>query len=152
MAKLVVEKDPVDGTDTHSVSGTLPNSAPYSGTGDYDYQGEVVSGLSTLVTVDGVALAVVKSASKLRSDGLTAHTAPLGKNFAPAGPNAVTLVFVPPTGVGDGVPSATAGSTLLKVDGVKALLDGDTFDTCAITGGKAAASVAAQGQSWVTSA
>ena len=41
MAKLlVVEGDPVDGTDKHNVSGTLAQrSYPARGTGDYAYAG-----------------------------------------------------------------------------------------------------------------
>ena len=151
---LVVKDDPVDGTDTHLVTGMFMAGSPppaYSGAGDYDYLGAVAGGLSTLVRIDGVPLAVVTSTSSLRPAGTSKHVASAGGNFVPAGPNTGTLLFSPATGVGDGAPSASAGSSLLTVDGVKALLDGDTFDTCTIPGGKAKASVQAKGQSWVTS-
>jgi len=152
---LVVKSDPVDGTDTHNVSGldtTTPTPAAYTGTGDYTYEGEVKTGLSDFVTIGGTPLAVVSSGSDLRSDGKTDHMALSGSNFTPKTPppNTATLAFVPPTGVGPGKPSAGAGSTLLTVDGVKALLDGDAFDTCGITGGKQSSTVKAKGQAFVT--
>ena len=156
MSKLLVVKgDPVDGTDTHNVSGldtTTPTPAAYTGTGDYKYKGEVKTGLSDFVTVAGTPLAVVTSGSDLRTDGKIDHQALSGSNFTPKSPppNKATLVFVPPTGVGPGKPNASAGSALLTVDGAKALLDGDAFDTCGITGGEKSSTVKANGQAFVT--
>lgn len=157
MAKLLIlKKDPVDGKDTHAVTGLLESdpTKPYAGTGDYTYKGEVTEGLSDFVSIDGTPLTVVTSAAKLRDDGKEAHSAKSGTNFkppSPAGPDtSKAMVFVPPTGVGDAKPGTAAGSTLLRVNGTKALLDGDKFDTCGI--GTAKATVAAKKQSWVTSA
>ena len=154
MAKLLIlKKDPVDGKDTHAVSGLLKSdpTKPYAGTGDYTYKGEVTEGLSDFVRIDGIPLAVVTSASKLRDDGKDAHAAKNGSNFIPDGPDtSLAVLFVPPTGVGDGKPGTAAGSTLVRVAGAKALLDGDKFDTCGV--GTGTATVAAKKQSWVTSA
>lgn len=155
MSKLLVVKgDPVDGKDTHNVSGSTATSPPalYSGTGDYTYKGEVTDGLSDFVTVGGTPLAVLTSTSDLRADGNTEHTAPAGGNFNPASPspNPATLTFVPPAGIGVGQPSEGAGSALLTVNGVRALLDGDAFDTCGIPGGKNSSTVAAKNQDFVT--
>lgn len=155
MSKLVaVEGDPVDGKDTHNVTGKT-NSNPvttYSGTGDYTYKGEVKNGLSDFVTVGGKPLAVVTSTSDLRADGKTDHKVDAGSNFKPPSPppDTTTLTFVPPTGIGAGQPSQGAGSALLTVDGVAALLDGDAFDTCGIPGGKKSSTVAATNQGFVT--
>jgi hypothetical protein len=156
MSKLLAVKgDPVDGKDTHAVSGTAKSNptSPYSGTGDYTYKGEVKTGLSDLVTIAGTPLAVVSSGSDLRSDGQTDHQPQSGSNFKPQSPPPNTelpIAFVPPTGVGPGKPSAGAGSALLTVDGVKALLHGDAFDTCGIKGGVKSSTVTASGQAFVT--
>lgn len=156
MSKLVVvEGDPVDGTDTHKVTGsdtTVPTPAPYTGTGDYQYKGELRNDLSDVVTVGGKPLALVTSGSELRTDGQLEHAATAGSNFTPATPtpNPKTLSFVPPTGVGVGKPSEGAGSSLLTVNDVKVLLAGDRFDTCGIAGGTAGSTVAAQGQDFIT--
>lgn len=151
---LVVEGDPVDGTDTHAVTGSTTSNppAPYAGTGDYAYKGEVTGGLSDFVTVGGVPVAVVTSSSTLRQDGTTDHTEASGSAFSPSSPppNPTTLAFVPPTGVGAGAPNEAAGSGVLTIGGVAALLDGDPFDTCGIPGGTASSTVAAQNQSFVT--
>jgi hypothetical protein len=155
MAKaLIVKNDPVDGTDTHQVTGLTTSSPPatYTGTGDYQYQGAVTGGLSDFVTVNGIPVAVVTSTSSLRAEGATAHQALSGANYqlpTPA-PNPGTLRFIPATGVGDGKPGAAAGSALLTIGGVKALLTGEKFDTCGIPGGKGKGTVAAQGQTFVT--
>jgi hypothetical protein len=151
---LVVEGDPVDGTDVHNVTGTTTSSPPaaYTGTGDYAYKGEVSGGLSDLVTVDGTAIAVVTSSSDLRADGAPEHQAARGSQFNPAvpAPNPTTLVFDPAPGIGTGKPNGAAGSDVVTVDGAKALLDADKFDTCGIPGGTASASAAANTQSFVT--
>src|SRR3954452_1565686 len=152
---LVVEGDPVDGTDTHDVAGsdTSQPPVPYVGTGDYTYGGAVTDGLSSFVTIGGAPLAVVTSGSQLRADGAADHVAAAGGNYQPPSPapNPATLLFQPPTGVGPGQPSANAGSALLTVNGAGALLDGDAFDTCGIPGGADSSTVAAKGQDFVTS-
>jgi hypothetical protein len=151
---LVVKGDPVDGTDTHSVTGSDTSTPPvaYTGTGDYTYKGAVTGGLSGFVTVGGAPLAVVTSSSTLRTDGASAHEPAAGSNYEPPSPapNPGTLKFVPATGVGDGVPSEGAGSKLLTVKADKVLLDGDAFDTCGIEGGKESATVTARGQDFFT--
>jgi uncharacterized Zn-binding protein involved in type VI secretion len=152
MKALILKDDPVDGTDTHNVSGSTSTSPPaaYTGTGDYEYHGAVTGGLSDFVTVNGLPAAVVTSTSALRADGAVAHQALSGSNFAPAGPNPATLAFTPLIGVGDGKPGAAAGSALLTIGGVTALLDGDPFDTCGIPGGEAGSTVSAKKQDFVT--
>jgi hypothetical protein len=149
---LVVEGDPVDGTDTHNVTGSTTSSppTPYTGTGDYAYKGEVSTGLSDFVTVGGIALAMVTSGSDLRSEGKTDHLALNGASFNPSGADSSTLAFVPSTGVGPGTPNQAAGSSLLTVNGDKALLDGDAFDTCGVPGGEASSKVTAKNQDFVT--
>lgn len=149
---LIVRNDPVDGTDTHNVTGSTASSPPaaYAGTGDYRYQGAVTGGLCDFVTVDGLRLAVVTSTSSLRAEGAIAHQALSGGNYRPPGPNPASLKFVPPTGVGGGKPAVAAGSALLTAGGDKALLDGDPFDTCGVPGGKGKGTVAARGQAFVT--
>jgi uncharacterized Zn-binding protein involved in type VI secretion len=153
---LVLRNDPVDGTDKHAVSGSTTSNppTPYTGVGEYTYGGAVTSGLSDFVTIDKVPVALVGSASTLRADSKTKHQALSGSNFKPPSPppDTATLAFAVTAGVGDGAPAATAGSSLLTIGGVKALLDGDTFDTCKIATGKGAATVAAKAQDWVTSA
>lgn len=151
---LVVKGDPVDGTDKHDVKGTFPPPPPvpptYEGKGDYAYKGEVTQDVSDFVTVGGEPLALVTSGSKLRSDGTLDHQPMRGSSFAPPGPLPSSLQFVPPTDVGAGQPGEKAGSGLLTVDGDRALLDGDPFDTCGIPGGKASSTVAAKHQTFVT--
>jgi hypothetical protein len=153
--RVVVKGDPVDGTDTHGLSGKTA-SAPvveWAGTGDYPYKGEVSNGLSEVVTVGSTPLALVTSGSTLRADGQQGHDAKLGGgNFQPAvpAPNPASLTFVPGTGIGDGKPSAGTGSAALTINGVKVLLDGDQFDTCGIPGGTTKAKVEAKGQDLVT--
>ena len=151
MAKLVVVKgNPVEGTDTHNVTGSIGNS-PYTGTGDYKYHGSVTDKLSGLVTIAGTPVALVTSRSSLNPGEDTpagAHGGPQGSNFNPAGtPSPVSIIDTP---LGTGVPSSGAGSGVLTVNGVKVLLDGDKLDTCGPTPTKAASAVTAQGQDFVT--
>ena len=150
MAKIVVARDKVDGADKHQVNITVSGN-PAVGVGDYDYKGEVSTGLSDFVSVDGTFVGLVSSGSKLRSDGVSAHAAPGATSVTPT-PDGAPVSFVVPAGVGDGVPSSGTGSPLFTVGGVKVLLDGDKFDTCGIATGIGKASVAASGQDWVTAA
>jgi hypothetical protein len=155
MSKLLaVEGDPVDGKDTHNVTGPSVSNPPVvtSWTGDYTYKGKLTDGLSDFVTVGGKPLALVTSGSELRAEGTVDHTAARGGNFNPPSPppNLGMLKFVPATGVGAGRPSQDAGSALLTVNGVKALLDGDSFNTCGIPGGSKSSTVTAKNQDFVT--
>jgi hypothetical protein len=163
MAKLVVIKgDPVKGTDTHNVTGTGDNSAApppkaaFAGTGDYKYLGTITDQVSDFVTVNGTPLALVASKSSLNpgeTSGGGAHAGPSGANFAQLttpnvpqpDPDSVQIT----DGLDPGVPSSGAGSQLLTVGGVKALLDADKLDTCGSNHQTANSSVAAQGQDFV---
>jgi hypothetical protein len=157
---VVVKGDPVEGTDKHNVSGIGPNPAappptlPYSGVGDYEYLGAITDGLSDLVRIGGVPVALVTSTSSLNEGEAVPpagkHSGPQGSNFVPSPtsqaptPTAVSLSIT--DSVGTGVPSADTGSGLLTVDGVNVLLDGDAVDTCSGVGGLKGSTVTAEGQ------
>ncbi len=158
MGKLViVENDPVRGTDTHNVVGSDTNAPPnpYAGTGDFDYDGAITERLVDFVRIAGTAVAVVSSGSTLDAGQdvppAGKHSGPMGSNFAPPSPppNKVTLAITDaPLGIGE--PNAGAGSALLTVDGVRVLLDGDEIDTCNGVGAKAGSTVTATAQGFVT--
>jgi hypothetical protein len=169
MGRLVVlQGDPVSGTDTHQVSGMATNPAPppatvpYTGRGDYQYNGAVTRQLSDFVSIGGVPVALVTSQSTLNPGEDTPptgkHTGPQGSKFVPPGNPPVPGALVPipsslsitDTPLGTGVPNAGAGSALLTVGGVKVLLDTDKIDTCSGVGAKADSTVAAAAQSFVT--
>lgn len=159
---LVVEGDPVRGTDQHNVQGLGPTpSAPaafYAGIGDYAYRGSVTEELSTFVTIAGRPVALVTSRSGL-DPGEDApgggHAGPSGGNFVP-GPGTVAPAPTPATlritdtPLGTGVPNSAAGNALLTVGGVRVLLDGDAIDTCSGLGKPADSTVTARGQDFVT--
>ena len=147
--RIVVQNDKVDGTDTHSVTGTFSAGSPppaYSGTGDYQYTGKMTSQLSDFVKIDGKAVALVSSRSKLDSD----HIAANGTNFVPSGPNTGSLSFAPPAPDGVGIPSSVAGSEFVKVNGVAILLDQDKLNTCGSSAGSGNSTVTAQNQDFVS--
>lgn len=158
MGKLVVVKgDPVQGTDTHNVTGLAkpPPSPPptYTGTGDFTYNGAVTDELSDFVRIAGVPVALVTSSSSL-NPGETSpagkHAGPQGSNFTPPAPAPEpSTLNITDSPLGTGVPNSGAGSALLTVNGVKALLDADKIDTCSGVGGLAGSAVAAQGQDFV---
>jgi hypothetical protein len=159
MGKLVVVKgDAVQGTDTHTVTGTATNPAappptvPYSGSGSYNYNGAMTQALSTFVKIGGQPAALLTSQSSLKPGELSpggGHDPAAGTNFIPPSPVPIptTLSFLPPV-QGVGVPNAASGSALLTAAGVKVLLDGDKIDTCDGTG-SANSTVTASGQSFV---
>jgi uncharacterized Zn-binding protein involved in type VI secretion len=136
--KMIVENDKVEGTDTHAVFGDATNPAAppptiqIPGTGSFDYVGKMTDQLSDFVKIAGKPLALKNSKSSLNSG----ETSPSGKHAGPAGkslvpPNllaATTLSITDP--VGPGNPSATSGSTFVKVASTPVLLDGDKIDTC----------------------
>ncbi len=139
---IVVDGDKVEGTDMHSVSGDATNPAapsppptvPYVGVAYFDYKGKMTDELSDFVNIGGEAVAVFASKSSLDpgEDAPPAgkHSGPQGSNFIPPAP-----VPIPPTlsiddPVGEGVPSATAGSSFVSINGSAVLLDGDSIDTC----------------------
>lgn len=164
MAKLVVvQGDPVQGTDKHNVKGLGPNPAPspptanYAGIGSFQYIGSMTDSLSNFVTFGGKPAALVFSKSSLNPGE---DLAPAGSHSGPAGsgftagpgsiattPTAITLSIT--DSIGTGVPNAAAGSALLTIGGTKVLLDGDKIDTCDGTGAKANSTVTSAGQSFV---
>jgi hypothetical protein len=149
----VVEGDPVRGTDTHNVTGTIGSPpAPYTGVGDYAYRGSITGGTSGFVRIGGLPVALATSSSTL-DPGETAppaggHYGPAGGTFRPSGPSTPTLVIAD-TPLGTGTPGAGAGSALLTVDGTAVLLDADPVDTCSGVGATAGSSVTARGQDFV---
>lgn len=168
MGKLVVvEGDPVQGTDKHNVSGVGPNpgapppTLPYAGTGDFEYQGTVTDKLSDFVRIADLPVALVTSKSSLdpKQDAPPKgkHSGPAGSSFV-AGPTSQattpTPLGPPPLSIEDdigiGVPNKDAGSALLTVNCVKVLLDADKIDTCSGVGAKAGSTVTAKGQGFVT--
>jgi uncharacterized Zn-binding protein involved in type VI secretion len=160
VGKLVVVKDDaVEGTDKHNVSGNATNPAappptvPYVGIGDYSYKGKMTDALSDFVKVDGVALATVASKSSL-NPGETApgggHWGGSGSNFLPPTPAPIAPSLSITDPVGEGKPSATAGSSFVKVGGDKVLLDGDKIDSCDGLHVPMNSTVTASGQSFVS--
>ena len=141
MGKLIaVENDKVEGTDKHNVSGDATNpsppppTVPYIGIGDFEYAGKMTDGLRDFVSIDGQPVAKKDSKSSLNPGEDTAptgkHSGPRGGNFVPPTPAPITGTLSIDDPVGEGSPSATAGSSFVKIDGVAVLLDGDKIDTC----------------------
>jgi len=164
---IVVENDPVQGTDTHRVRGTGPNpnpaapppTLPFLGQGRYTYQGEITDGLSTYVRIGGHPVALMSSRSTLDPGETVAptgrHSGPQGSGVVPgpgsqaAQPTPQTLVITDAP-LGSGTPSAGVGSALLTVDGTRVLLDGDALDTCSGIAEIRGATVTAGGQDFVS--
>lgn len=138
---IVVDGDKVEGTDKHAVSGqaTNPASPPgpptiaYLGVADFEYKGKITEALSDFVKIDGIAVAVLDSKSSL-NPGEDAppgkHSGPQGSNFLPPAPAPILSTINIDNPVGEGVPSATAGSSFVKISDSAVLLDGDSIDTC----------------------
>jgi len=161
MGKLiVVEQDPVKGTDKHMVAGNATNPAappptvPYSGVGDFDYDGKMTDGLSDFVKIGGKPVALKNSKSSL-NPGESAppsgkHSGPLGKNFTPPTPVPIASTLSITDSVGTGTPSASSGSAFLQIGGTAVLLDGDKIDTCDGMGIPMNSTVTASGQAFVS--
>lgn len=158
--KVVVKDDEVTGTDTHNVAGQATNPSappptiPYTGTARFDYVGKMTDALSDFVFIDGKPVATVKSGSSL-NPGESApggrHSGPKGSAFVPATPVPVaSSLSITDKPLGEGKPSARAGSGFVKVGGQKLLLDGDPIDTCSGTEEKENSTVASRGQSFVS--
>ncbi len=141
MGKLIiVENDSVEGVDKHNVTGDATNPAappptvPYAGIADFDYVGRMASTLSTFVKIDGQPVATVASKSSLLPGEDSAptgrHAGPMGANFVPPTPVPLPLTLSITDAVGEGKPSAGAGSTFVRIDGTAILLDSDKLDTC----------------------
>lgn len=166
MALLVVEGDPVEGTDTHNLSGVAvnapapPPTLPWVGTGRFAYVGAVTGALSPFVSIDGTAAALTTSTSALDPGEAVPpsgrHSGPQGSSFVPAAsqpptaptPNVdPTLLIIDP--IGTGTPSSSAGSAFVKVDGTPVLLDADAIDTCDGQGAPENSTVTASTQDFV---
>jgi hypothetical protein len=156
MSKLItVDGDKVEGTDKHNVTGMTSSSPPvaYSGIGDFDYKGKMADALSDFVSIGGKAAATVASKSALNPGEDTPagkHHGMQGSSFVPGGENPATLSIIDP--VGEGRPSATAGSRFVKIGGSAALLDGDSIDTCDGLSIPMNSSVTAENQDFVSCA
>jgi hypothetical protein len=137
---IVVENDKVEGTDKHNVSGNATNPAPppptvpYAGVGDFDYIGKMTVKLSDFVKINGSAVVLKNSKSKLNPGEDVAptgkHSGPMGSNFNPPSPVPIAASLTISEPVGEGNPSASSGSAFVKVAGVEVILDGDNIDTC----------------------
>lgn len=153
---LIVKGDPVKGTDKHNVSGKTSTNPPVDSAwvGEFEYDGTMTGGLSDFVTVDGVAVATVASRSSLDSAQTTAptgkHSGPMGSNFLPPAPPPLPVSLSISDPVGTGVPTGGAGSAVLTINGVKALLDADEIDSCSGLNLPAGSTVTAEGQDFVT--
>ena len=156
---LIVENDPVRGTDTHNVSGSNTNAPPdpYTGTGDYDYDGAMTERLIDFVTdrrderspwSPAGARCSTRTRTAAGGEGTQARRAATSRRRRRRRtPRRWSITDAP---LGTGVPNAGAGSTLLTVDGVQVLLDGDDIDTCSGVGAPAGSTVTATGQDFVT--
>jgi hypothetical protein len=142
MGKLIiVENDKVEGTDKHNVSGpgTAGSSpATYVGVGDFTYVGKMTDQLSDFVKIAGKPVALKSSKSSL-NHGESAptegkHSGPKGENLVPSdkGPIIPTmkLLQITDSPIGEGKPSASSGSSFVKVNSTAVLLDGGKIDTC----------------------
>jgi hypothetical protein len=161
---LIVDGDPVEGTDTHNVAATAVDSSsgatvPWTGTGNYTYTGAMTTDLSTFVKISGSAVGLTTSASSLNL-GETAppggHFGPSGSSFTPATSQPTTAATQTPgtetitDSIGTGNPGSDAGSDFVSVGGDPVLLDQDPIDTCDGTGAKGNSTVTASTQSFVT--
>ena len=166
MGKLiVVENDRVEGTDKHYVAGPAKNMKTGPPTvlnkwiGDFDYVGKMTGQLSDFVKIDGKSVALNSSKSSL-NPGQDAspegkHSGPMGGNLIPtadltnpdpAEPNKLKITDQ----IGEGTPSATSGSSFVKVNGTELLLDGDKIDTCDGMGVPMNSTVTAENQDFVS--
>jgi uncharacterized Zn-binding protein involved in type VI secretion len=157
MSRLViVENDNVRGVDKHNVSGFTSSPPPpvdYTGVGDFDYVGKMTDQLSDFVRIDGIPVATEESRSALNPGEDTPigkHIGPNGSNFTPPGSDTTTLTITDP--IGEGTPSASAGSAFVRINGVAVLLDGDKIDTCDGLGIPENATVTAKNQDFVSCA
>jgi hypothetical protein len=159
--RMIVEDDPVNGSDTHEVSGTGTDPAtgtPVAGTwkGTYAYAGTITDALSDFVTIQEGAVArpvaLVESRSSLSS---TSHIPGSGTGFllvpptTPPAPNPALPMSFTKT-VGAGAPSTGAGSSFVTVMTKAVLLHADKIDTCGDERGSGNSAVTSAGQSFVT--
>ena len=163
MGKLVVvENDKVEGTDKHNLSGPgvtaspPPVAANYVGVGSFDYVGKMTGQLSDFVKIGGKPVALKTSKSSLNPGE---DAPPAGKHSGPQVKNPLPILTTPIVAtvpalkiddpVGEGKPSATAGSKFVKVNSEALLLDGDKIDTCDGFSVPMNSTVTAEGQDFV---
>ncbi len=164
MPLIVVDGDPVTGTDTHNLSGTATDTSsgspvPWVGTGSFTYTGSMTTDLSDFARIGGAAVAVTTSSSTLDPG----EQAPGGGHSGPSGSQLVPDPAQPPTAptpipptlvitdeIGTGTPAASAGSSFVRVGGDPVLLDADAIDSCDGQGSTENSTVAADGQDFVT--
>jgi hypothetical protein len=110
--------------------------------------------LSDLVRIDGAPVALTTSKSRLNVGEdvpvTGRHSGAKGSGFDPAEPAPILdalLKIIDP--IGEGAPSAGAGSGLVSVGGHPVLLDGDAIDTCDGLGGTANSTVTSSTQEFV---
>ena len=165
MPLLIVDGDPVTGTDNHNVEAKAVDTSsgatvPWTGTADYTYTGSMTDELSDFVRITGAAVALTTSTSSL-DPGETApptggHSGPAGSAFIPAPTQPPTaLVPMPLTeritdDIGTGTPGSAAGSNFVLAGGDPVLLDQDPIDTCDGRGTTGNSTVTASTQSFVT--
>jgi hypothetical protein len=81
MGKLVVvQRDAVQGTDTHTVTwvGPAPVNPPGAGSANYKYVGSITAMLSNFVTIGGQPVALTSSQSSLKPGAAGGHVDALG--------------------------------------------------------------------------
>ncbi len=153
---IIVDADPVEGTDKHNVSGNAATNppSPSAWVADYDYEGKITDQLSDFVNIGGAAIATVGSKSTLNPGGNAPpagkHSGPQGSNFVPSAPPPVAISLVISDPVGDGFPSTGAGSGFVSIGGEAVLLDGDSIDTCDGLSTPENSTVTADGQDFVS--
>ncbi len=162
--RLIVERDPVTGTDTHAAHGQTTNPSPppaqldwpapeKNGTAEYQYLGAVTTALSDFVRVGGAPAATMDSGSSLDAGETAAgHAGPAGKNPQPAIPAVLKPTLTIEDGVGPGTPSAAAGSSFVSIGGRPALLHGDPLTTCGTKHPPGNSTVRSAGQDFVAAA
>jgi hypothetical protein len=155
-ALFVVEGDAVQGVDRHKVKGDATSASgtvPYLGVGKFTYEGTMSGRLSDFVSVNGVPVALTSSRSRLKAGEdlfpTGRHTGPRGSGFDPTNPGLIPLSLTILDPIGEGVPSADAGSGLVSVGDQQVLLDGDAIDTCDGLGGTANSTVTSSAQDFV---
>ena len=161
--KIVVQNDPVEGTDKHNGQGDAtnpsppPDSVPSTWVAEFDYVGKMTDRLSDFVSINGKPFALKNSKSSLNPGETAApagkHAGPQGKNFMPPAPPpfpAKKTALQITDAVGEGNPNSAAGSTFVSVGGTPVLLDGDRIDTCDGLSIPGNSTVTAQNQDFVS--
>lgn len=160
MSKLaIVENDKVEGVDQHNVQGDATNpspppppTVPYVGVASFDYVGKMTDSLSDFVNIDGQPVATVNSKSSLNPSEDApggGHHGSAGKNFQPPAPVPIPISLSIQDPIGEGTPSANAGSLFVNIEDEAVLLDRDSIDTCDGIGTPMNSTVTSENQSFV---